>query len=162
MRGAAVMQKTIFVVYDNISNLAQAEEVLENDFLVITLSSAENMFTVLEKVVPDLILLDIVMPGMSGMEALQHLKAEEKYADIPVMFLTGLTDTDTETLGITLGAADFIAKPFSDAVLLNRVKNYLLLSELKREREQEEARKKEQDNLDFDFLKGGGATDGSI
>jgi putative two-component system response regulator len=156
------MQKTIFVVDDNISNLAQAEEVLEEDYLVITLSSAESMFTVLEKVTPDLILLDIVMPDMSGMEALQQLKEQEKYASIPVMFLTGLTDSDTETLGISLGAADFITKPFSDAVLLNRVQNYLLLSELKREKELEEARKKEQDTLDFDFIKGGGTTDGSI
>jgi putative two-component system response regulator len=144
-----IMQKTVFVVDDNISNLAQAEEVLENDFLVITLSSAESMFKVLEKVHPDLVLLDIVMPGMSGLEALQRLQEEEKHAGIPVIFLTGLTDTDTETLGISLGAADFVTKPFSDAVLLNRVKNCLLLSELKREKERAEASKKEKNPLDF-------------
>jgi putative two-component system response regulator len=101
---------------------------------VITLTSAEKMFAVLEKVIPDLILLDIVMTEMSGMEALQLLKTNEKFTDIPVIFLTGLTDHDTETLGISLGVTDFIAKPFSDAVLLNRVKNYLHLTELTRER----------------------------
>ncbi|MCL2254427.1 MAG: response regulator [Lachnospiraceae bacterium] len=126
------MQKTIFVVDDNLSNLAQAEEVLEDHYLVITLTSAESMFAVIDSVVPDLILLDIVMINMSGMEALQILRSNPKYAEIPILFLTGLTDSDTETLGIELGVTDFIAKPFSEAILLNRVKNYMLLTELKR------------------------------
>jgi PleD family two-component response regulator len=128
------MQKTIFVIDDNVSVLAHVEEALEDHYLVVTLTSAESMFAVLERVNPDLILLDIVMLEMSGMEALQQLKTNEKYADIPVIFLTGLTDHDTETMGIALGVTDFIAKPFSEAVLLNRVNNYLELAELKRER----------------------------
>jgi putative two-component system response regulator len=126
------MKKTVIVVDDNISNLAQAEEALEQEYVVVTLQSAESMFAVLEKVKPDMILLDIVMPDMNGMVALHQLKNDEKYADIPVIFLTGLTDVDTETLGIKMGVSDFIAKPFSDAVLLNRVRNYLLLSEYNR------------------------------
>jgi putative two-component system response regulator len=125
------MHKTIFVVDDNISILAQAEEYLEKHYVVITLQSAESMFLVLDKVIPDLILLDIVMHDMSGMEALQLIKTNPKYIDIPVIFLTGLTDEDTETLGIQLGVTDFIAKPFSEAILLNRINNYLCLAELK-------------------------------
>jgi putative two-component system response regulator len=125
-------KKTVIVVDDNISNLAQAEEALEKEFLVVTLQSAESMFTVIEKVKPDLILLDIVMPDMNGMVALHQLKSNEKFADIPVIFLTGLTDTDTETLGIKMGVSDFIAKPFSDAVLVNRVQNYLSLAEYRK------------------------------
>ncbi|MCL2718140.1 MAG: response regulator [Lachnospiraceae bacterium] len=121
--------KTIFVIDDNISVLAEAEEILEKHYVVVTLQSAESMFTVLEKVIPDMILLDIVLFGVSGMEALQILKSNEKYKNIPVMFLTGLTDSDTETLGIELGVTDFISKPFSAAILLNRVKNYLCLME---------------------------------
>lgn len=126
------MHKTILVVDDNVSILAQAEEYLEKDYLVVTLQSAESMFLVLDKVKPDLVLLDIVMDGMGGMEALQLIKTSPKHTDIPVIFMTGLTDEDTETLGIQLGVTDFIAKPFSEAVLLNRVKNYLCLAELRR------------------------------
>ena len=122
--------KTVFVVDDHVATLAQAEEMLEKHYVVVTLQSAESMFTVLEKIVPDLILLDIVMPEMSGLEALQALKSNPKYADIPVIFLTGLTDSDTETLGIELGVKDFISKPISEAILLNRVKTYIALSEL--------------------------------
>jgi putative two-component system response regulator len=123
------MKQTIFVVDDNVSVLAHAEELLEKHYLVVTLQSAESMFAVLEKITPDMILLDIVLLGMSGMEALQILKANEKQKDIPVIFLTGLIDPDTETLGIELGVADFIAKPFSEAILLNRVRNYLRLND---------------------------------
>jgi putative two-component system response regulator len=126
------MKKTVIVVDDNVSNLAQAEEALEKEYLVVTLQSAESMFAVIDKVNPDLILLDIVMPDMNGMVALHQLKTTEKYADIPVIFLTGLTDEDTETLGIKMGVSDFIAKPFSEAVLMNRVQNYLSLAELRR------------------------------
>ena len=124
--------KTIFVIDDNISVLAEVEEYLEKYYSVVTLQSAESMFVVLEKVTPDLILLDIVLEGMSGMEALQILKSSEKYKDIPVVFLTGLTDPDTETIGISLGVTDFIRKPFSEAILLNRVKNYFDLIEFRK------------------------------
>ena len=127
------MQKTIFMVDDNVTNLAKVEEVLEKYYLVITLSSAAKMFTVLEKVTPDLILLDIDMPEMDGLEAIKLLKEHRGYAAIPVIFLTGLTDPDTEAYGIELGAVDFIAKPFSEPVLLNRIKNHLQTVDLIRE-----------------------------
>ncbi|MCL1806576.1 MAG: response regulator [Oscillospiraceae bacterium] len=119
------MKKTIFMVDDNVTNLAKVEEVLEKHFLVITLSSAAKMFTVLEKVIPDLILLDIDMPEMDGLEAMKFLKENSRTASIPVIFLTGLTDSDTEAYGIELGAADFITKPFSEPVLINRIRNHL-------------------------------------
>lgn len=128
------MKKTIFVVDDNLTNLAVAEKALEEQYLVITLSSAAKMFTALEKITPDLILLDITMPDTSGFEAIKRLKARDIYAEIPVIFLTGLTDAETEAAGIDLGAMDFIVKPFSEPVLLNRIKNHLQIDELIRER----------------------------
>ena len=128
------MKKTVFVVDDSASNLVMAEEVLEKHYRVITLSSAEKMFTVLKKLAPDLILLDIAMPEMNGFEAIKRLKAGDSYAEIPVIFLTALTDSFNEAYGIELGAVDFIVKPFSEAVLLNRIRNHLLIDDLIRER----------------------------
>ena len=128
------MQKTIFIVDDSATNLATAEKALETQYLVITLSSASKMFTIVGKMTPDLILLDIDMPIMNGFEAMTRLKAGGLYAEIPVIFLTGLMDADTEAHGIALGAVDFIVKPFSVPVLLNRIKKHLNIDELIRER----------------------------
>jgi len=128
------MQKTVFVVDDSATNLVKAEEALEKQYLVITLSSAEKMFAVLGKIMPDLILLDIDMPSMDGFEAIKRLKANEKYADIPVIFLTGMSETVNEARGIELGAVDYIMKPFSVPVLMNRINNHLHIDELIRER----------------------------
>ena len=128
------MQKTIFVVDDSGTNLSKVEESLEKMYRVITLSSASKMFTILKKVKPDLILLDIEMPEMNGFEAMKMLKTSDAFAGIPVIFLTGLTDSSNEAYGIELGAVDFIAKPFSEPVLLNRIEKHLNIDELIRER----------------------------
>jgi putative two-component system response regulator len=92
------------------------------------------MFSFLEKIRPDLILLDIEMPEISGIEALQRLKSNYLYADIPVIFLTGRVEADIEAFGFELGAVDFIPKPFSAPVLLNRVKTHLDIDDLIQER----------------------------
>jgi len=122
--------KTIFVVDDSDTNLSMAENALEDLYCVMTMPSAAKMFTLLDKVTPDLILLDIEMPDMNGFEALQQLKSHDAYATIPVIFLTGMTDVSTEVQGFELGAVDFIAKPFSAPVLLNRIKTHLDIDEL--------------------------------
>ncbi|MCL2603505.1 MAG: response regulator [Defluviitaleaceae bacterium] len=126
--------KTIFVVDDNSANLLMAEEVLSDQYEVITVSSAVTMFELLEDVIPDLILLDIMMPDIDGFEALKKLKANSKYADIPVMFLTGKSDGATEARGFELGVMDFISKPFFGAVLVNRIKKHLAIETLIAER----------------------------
>jgi len=128
------MQKTIFVVDDSLSNLSLAEEALENHYRVVTLSSADKMYSTLEKLTPDLILLDIAMPDESGFDAMKKLKANKHFSEIPVIFLTALTDTFNEALGIELGAVDFITKPFSEPVLLNRVKNHIQIDKIIKER----------------------------
>ena len=128
------MQRTIFVVDDNSTNLSVAEEALENQYRVITLSSAEKMFTILEKITPDLILMDIEMPGMNGFEAMKKLKSSDVHAKIPVIFLTAMNEAVNEAYGIEVGAVDFIAKPFSVPVLLNRIKHHLHIDDLIRER----------------------------
>jgi len=138
------MKKTIFLVDDNATNLTVAEDALAKQYRVISLSSAMQMFSALEKFKPDLILLDIEMPEMTGFEAMKKLKASDSFAEIPVIFLTGRTDHNSEAHGIELGAVDFISKPFSTPVLLNRIKNHLNMDELIQERTAQLARRTEQ------------------
>ena len=111
-----------------------AEAVLEEQYRVMTMPSALKMFVFLEKVIPDLILLDIEMPQMDGFETLEKLKSEGSWADIPVMFLTGRNDAEIEARGFEMGAIDFITKPFSAPVLLNRIKTHLDIDKIIRER----------------------------
>ena len=117
--------KKIFVVDDNISNLLVTEEVLSKQFDVYTLSSAAFMFNLLNKIIPDLIILDLLMPEMNGFDVLKLLKNDRKYADIPVIILTSKGDTATETHGLEIGAVDFIRKPFSKPVLLDRITKFI-------------------------------------
>ena len=138
------MQKTIFLVDDNATNLTMAEEALADKYRVIALSSAVKMFKALEKFKPDLILLDIEMPKMTGFDAMKILQSNDSYAEIPVIFLTGRDDPASEALGIELGAVDFIMKPFTAPVLLNRIKNHLHLDEIIRERTMQLARRTKQ------------------
>ena len=128
------MKKTVFVVDDNDTNLSMAKQVLKDQYRVMTLPSAAKMFALFEKITPDLILLDIEMPEMDGFEALQQLKGNEALTGIPVIFVTGMTDAAVEVRGFQQGAIDFITKPFSAPVLLNRIKTHLNIDELIRER----------------------------
>jgi putative two-component system response regulator len=117
--------KTVFVVDDSDTNLAMAEEALEDQFSVMTIPSAGKMFALLEKMTPDLILLDIEMPEMDGFEALEKLKASGAWAGIPVVFLTGTTNAAVEERSAKLGAVGIVTKPFSPSALLERVNAHL-------------------------------------
>jgi len=137
-------RSTIFIVDDVETNLNAAEKVLAETYRVIALSSAEKMFKALTKFTPDLILLDVEMPDMNGFEAMKLLNADELYSEIPVIFLTGMTDAESEAKGIELGAVDFIMKPFTEPVLLNRIRKCLDIDELVRERTRQLAYRTEQ------------------
>jgi putative two-component system response regulator len=110
----------------------------------MTLPSADRMFSMMEKVAPDLILLDIEMPEMDGFEALNRLKRTPAQAGIPVIFLTSMTDKTIEARGFQMGVIDFITKPFSEPVLINRIKTHLNIDELIRERTAQLNQKTEQ------------------
>ena len=117
----------IFLVDDNIVNLNTGKSVLQHKYTVITIPSGEKLFIALEKLRPDLILLDIDMPGMNGYDVIRILKLNMETAEIPVIFLTGKSDVNDELQGFTLGAVDYITKPFSPLLLLKRVELQLLL-----------------------------------
>ena len=126
-------RSTIIFVDDNIVNLTAGKSMLSMFYQVIPLESAEKMFEALEKVIPDLILLDIAMPVMNGYEAIKKLKADIRFADIPVIFLTAIRDEDSELEGLDLGAVDYVIKPFSAPLLLKRISKELLIVQQRNE-----------------------------
>lgn len=122
-------KKSIMIVDDNMTNLKIGRSALTNQYNVYTVVSGEKLFQMLEKVSPDLILLDVEMPEMDGYEAIRRLKADKKTAAIPVIFLTARNDSISELEGLSLGAVDYIIKPFSPPILLKRVETHLLLKD---------------------------------
>jgi putative two-component system response regulator len=120
-------RQIIFLVDDNMTNLTTGKAMLKEHYDIFSMSSGTRLFEVLEKITPDLILLDIEMPEMNGYEALKKLKAEKKTREIPVIFLTARNDPGSELEGLNLGAIDYISKPFSPPLLLKRIENHLLM-----------------------------------
>ena len=122
--------KTVFIVDDKPTNLLVAKKALEDTFKTYALPSAEKMFHLMNKITPDLILLDVEMPDMNGFEAIQILRNDDKYRTIPVIFLTGKNDEASEIKGFELGAIDFIHKPFSATVLQKRIEIHIEIDRL--------------------------------
>ncbi|MDR2952433.1 MAG: response regulator [Treponema sp.] len=119
-------RKKIVVVDDNPENLLALKNTLKELYTVFPNPSAADMFSLLEHVQPDLILLDVEMPEMNGHEAIQKLKGDAKYGGIPVIFLTSMNSEESETEGYKLGAVDYIHKPFVTPELLKRIEKHLL------------------------------------
>lgn len=119
------MKKHILIVDDNVTNLKIAEKTLKEYYKVTLLISGAQTLKFLNKNRPDLILLDINMPGMNGYETLKEIKKNEELVDIPVIFLTANIDSESEVSGIELGAVDFIKKPFIPQSMLSRIKLHL-------------------------------------
>jgi putative two-component system response regulator len=117
--------KKVFIVDDNDTNRMAAKTALDGTYTTYALPSAEKMFKLAEKITPDLILLDVDMPEMDGLEAMAILKADIKLKSIPVIFLTAKHDTETELKGFEMGALDFIRKPFSTPVLIKRIETHI-------------------------------------
>ena len=127
---ASSEKKMILVVDDAPVNLQVVSAILKDDFKVrIATSGAKALDLVKIEPHPDLILLDVTMPEMDGYEVCGILKATPEVRDIPVIFLTGKTETEDETKGFEVGAVDYIHKPFSPAVVKARVHTHLVLRE---------------------------------
>lgn len=147
-------KKVIMVVDDTPGNLAHAREVLEEKYKVIPVKSGEAAIAALNKVRPDLVLLDIEMPGMDGFETIRKIKSNSIYQQIPVIFLTSHTDKDNEIRGFSEGAVDFIMKPFVPEIMLVRIEAQLQYSALLHSFEKEVERKnKENNELTFQAIK---------
>ena len=117
----------VMIVDDNVTNLRIAMNALSELYDVLTAPSAAKMFTLLERKTPRLILLDIEMPEMDGYQAIKLLKSAPGTRRIPVIFLTGKSDPESELEGLSLGALDYISKPFMPQLLRKRVELHLTL-----------------------------------
>ncbi len=123
-------RKSILIVDDLPGNLETLGELLHENYRVLAAASGEQALAVAARdPVPDLILLDIMMPGIDGYAVLARLHADPLTRDIPVLFVTALGDDADEERGLRLGAADYIAKPLRPAVVLARVATHLALAE---------------------------------
>ena len=117
----------ILAVDDTPENLDVVKGILADDYTVKAAINGQMALKIIEKAPPDLILLDIMMPGMSGYEVCERLKADPDTRDIPVIFLTAMEQTTDEAKGFELGAADYITKPVNPPILEARVKTHLAL-----------------------------------
>jgi len=123
-------KRTILLVDDTPANIQVAHSILKDDYkLRIATNGAKALELTKAAPMPDLILLDVMMPEMDGYEVCGILKASPETKDIPVIFLTGKTEAEDETRGFQVGAVDYIHKPFSPAVVQARVHTHLVLRE---------------------------------
>jgi putative two-component system response regulator len=126
-------RKIVIIVDDDPIILKLARNSLMNKYDVFTVPGPIKLFNLLERTTPDLILLDVLMPEMSGYDLIKILKKNDRFIDVPVIFLTSKFDIASEVEGLTLGAADYLHKPFSPMLLLKRVEVQMQMMEQRRE-----------------------------
>ena len=121
-----IEKRTILVVDDTLDNLSLMANVLKDDYKVKVANSGEKALKIVcGDSPPDLILLDIMMPGISGYDVCKKLKNNPKTCTIPIIFLTAMNGVEDEKKGLDMGAADYITKPISPPIVLARVKTQL-------------------------------------
>ncbi|NTV89219.1 MAG: diguanylate cyclase, partial [Clostridiales bacterium] len=122
----------ILIIDDTLLNISILADILSPDYEILYTQSGEKGLEMVMTEKPELVLLDIIMPGMDGYEVCRRLKEDPVTVDIPVIYVTALDEEHDEEKGLEAGAIDYIAKPFSSAIVKLRVKNHL---ELKKHRD---------------------------
>ena len=127
----------ILIVDDNLANIKVLSESLkEAGYKVLIAKHGNSALSILEKAQPDMILLDVMMPGIDGFETCRRIKACERTQDIPIIFMTALANIDHKIQGLQLGAVDYITQPFQQEELLARVGVHIQLRQLNLKLEQ--------------------------
>jgi diguanylate cyclase (GGDEF)-like protein len=124
----ALSRQRILIVDDSMTNIVALSELLKGDYDVRYATGSEQGLEACRTLQPDLVLLDVVMPGLDGFEVCVRLKRDPETRDIPVVFVTSRSDIADETRGLEAGAIDFITKPFSGPIVKARVRNHLELA----------------------------------
>ena len=118
-------KNSVLIVDDERANILALINILSSTYTVYASSDGRDALEIAETSLPDVILLDVLMPDMDGYEVITALKRSEKTRDIPVIFITGLDSSDAEEKGLALGAADYIPKPFHSAIVRLRIENQI-------------------------------------
>jgi len=118
----------ILIVDDLPKNLQVLGNILSNaGYRIAVATNGEQALRILDKKMPDLILLDVMMPGMDGFEVCRKIRSDKRFDNLPVLFVSAKSDTESKVQGFEIGAADYITKPFQAAEVLARVKTHLKL-----------------------------------
>ena len=120
-------KSVVLVVDDTWDNILLLNEILKNEYRVRAATDGAKALEAAKYAPPDIILMDVMMPVMDGYETCRRMKEDEALRDIPILFLTAKSDEADERMGFALGAADYIVKPVSPAVLAARIKTHLAL-----------------------------------
>jgi len=123
----------ILIVDDDTGNLLELIDILQPEYKIHTAKDGRSALQKAEKFLPDLILLDIIMPDMNGYEVLAELQKMDRTMGIPVIFVTGFDTSEDEQKGFSLGAVDYIIKPYKSIIVKQRVLNQIKIINLRRE-----------------------------
>ena len=124
---------SVLIVDDEVMNLRALMDILSDDYKVYAERNGSKCLEMAKRLKPDLILLDVLMPEMNGFDIISSLKADDETKEIPVIYVTGLTNPEDEVRGFSLGAVDYINKPFNAHVVKMRVRNQMRIINLLRE-----------------------------
>lgn len=143
----------VLAIDDELINRLVLEDLLEEYYELALLDNGESCFASIAERRPELILLDVNMPGLNGFDLCRQLKSNSSTANIPIIFLTAKIAMNDERLGLELGAVDYITKPFSESILLARMKTHLSLSQTQKLLEKSHAKlKRERDYIEYIIL----------
>jgi len=143
-------KNSILIVDDERTNIIALTGILESDYEIYVASDGADAIELAGNFLPDVILLDVIMPEMDGYATITALKESDKTKSIPVIFITGLNDAENEQKGLGLGAADYITKPFSSEIVKLRVLNQIkVLDQIQQLTEKEIDRQNSRIQMDF-------------
>ncbi len=145
-------RNTILMIDDMNFNHKMAEDVLGDTYTLYKAYSAADGFEILKDIIPDLILLDIIMPEMDGFEMLKILKSTPAYKNIPVIFLTSDTKPEDEVMGFNEGIVDYITKPFVPGVMKRRIQTQIELAKYRNDLEEMVDKKVEEIENMYDLI----------
>jgi len=128
-------KNSLLIVDDDASNLMELANILKPEYTIYAVKDGRPALNKAHEAKPDLILLDVIMPGMNGFEVLAELKRSDVTRDIPVIFISGVGDSESESEGFSIGAVDYIRKPFDPTVVKHRVRVQIHILNLQRDLE---------------------------